>query len=137
MISTFKDDKGNIVMLFTNESKTMLKNTLANLIEELRNVVDTAKGKEFISNVDGERCETALSDIKQIFGELLDAKEGYNEAKRYADDFNTPMVYNNKTEGYKVLSEIPERIWSDFLDELAKKGLTCNYNTTHDTFTIG
>lgn len=135
MISTFKDDKGNIVMLFTDESKIMLKGTLANIIEELSIVVDTAKGKEFISNVDGERCETALSDIKQIFGDLLDKEE--ITAKRYADDFNTPMVYNKQTEGYKTLSEIPERIWSDFLDELAKKGMTCNYNPQHDCFVIG
>ena len=63
--------------------------------------------------------------------------EEHVDLKRYVDAFNIPMVYGNGTEGYKTLSEIPEHLWSDFLDELAKKGLTCNYNCHHDCFTIG
>ena len=136
MINIYKNDIGNIVMAFDNEDQKQLKTTLADVLEELRIV---ASG-DVITSVDSDICGKAIIGLKTIFGELIEEKEKKDEhieVKRYVDMFNIPMVYNNKTDGYKVLSEIPERIWSDFLDELAKKGLTCNYNTTHDTFTIG
>lgn len=48
-----------------------------------------------------------------------------------------PSVYAEGTEEYKELSSLEGVEWSEFLDELAKHGMTCNYCPLTDTYTIG
>lgn len=134
MISIYKNDIGNIVMVFTDESRKQLKDTLADVLEELRIV---ASG-DVVTSVDAEKCSEAIIDIKNLFGELLDQKEDkVSLAKRMAAYYNEPQIYNADTPGYKELNSLEGDNWEEFLDELAKSGLTCNYNPQHDCFVIG
>jgi hypothetical protein len=54
-------------MVFTDESRIQLKDTLANILEELRIV---ASG-DVVTSVDVERCEVAIADLQMLFGELI------------------------------------------------------------------
>jgi len=71
MVSIYKNDIGNIVMVFTDESRIQLKGTLANILEEMRIV---ASG-DVVTNVDVEKCSEAIADLQMLFGELLEQKE--------------------------------------------------------------
>lgn len=71
MISIYKNDIGNIVMVFTDESRIQLKGTLANILEEMRIV---ASG-DVVTDVDVEKCSEAIADLQMLFGELLEQKE--------------------------------------------------------------
>lgn len=134
MVSIYKNDIGNIVMVFTDESRIQLKGTLANILEELRIV---ASG-DVVTNVDVERCGVAITDLQMLFGELLEKKEEKESlAKRMAHNYNEPMIYHAHTTGYKELESLEGDNWEEFLDELGKQGLTCTYNNQHDCFTIG
>jgi len=134
MISIYKNDIGNIVMVFSNEDQKSLKDTLSNILEEL-NIV--ASG-DVVTKVDAEKCSEAIIDIKNLFGELLDQKENkVSLAKRMAEYYNEPQIYNADTPGYKELNSLEGENWEEFLDELGKQGLTCNYNNQHDCFVIG
>ena len=134
MISIYKNDIGNIVMVFSNEDQKSLKDTLSNILEEL-NIV--ASG-DVVTKVDAEKCSEAIIDIKNLFGELLDQKEDkVSLAKRMAAYYNEPQIYNADTPGYKELNSLQGENWEEFLDELGKQGLTCNYNNQHDCFVIG
>ena len=134
MISIYKNDIGNIVMVFTDESKIQLKGTLANVLEEMRIV---ASG-DVVTKVDAEKCSEAIADLQMLFGELLEEKEEKESlAKRMAAYYNEPQIYNADTPGYKELNSLEGDNWHEFLDELAKSGLTCNYNPQHDCFVIG
>lgn len=135
MVSIYKNNIGNIVMVFTDESRIQLKGTLANILEEMRIV---ASG-DAVTNVDAERCEVAIADLQMLFGELLEQKEEKKEslAKRMAHQYNEPMIYHADTSGYKELNNLEGDNWEEFLDELGKQGLTCKYNNLHDCFTIG
>ena len=134
MVDIYKNDIGNIVMVFTDESQKHLKGTLANVLEELRIV---ASG-DVVTNVDVERCGVAIADLQMLFGELLDQKENkMSLAKRMAEYYNEPQIYNAGTPGYKELNSLQGDNWEEFLDELGKQGLTCNYNNQHDCFVIG
>lgn len=135
MINIYKNDIGNIVMVFTDESRTQLKGTLANIFEELRIV---ASG-DVVTSVDVEKCSEAFADLQMLFGELLEQKEEEKEslAKRMAHQYNEPMIYHAHTAGYKELESLEGDNWEEFLDELGKQGLTCHYNNLHDCFTIG
>ena len=134
MISIYKNDIGNIVMVFSNEDQKSLKDTLSNILEEL-NIV--ASG-DVVTKVDAEKCSEAIIDIKNLFGELLDQKEDkVSLAKRMAAYYNEPQIYNADTSGYKELNSLQGENWEEFLDELGKQGLTCNYNNQHDCFVIG
>lgn len=134
MNSIYKNDVGNIVMVFTDEDQKQLKGTLANVLEELCIV---ASG-DAVTKVDAEKCSAAIGDIKTLFGELLEKKEEKESlAKRMADYYNEPAVYNHNTVGYEELESLEGSDWEDFLDELGKQGLTCNYNNVHDCFVIG
>lgn len=53
------------------------------------------------------------------------------------ENFLEPCVYENGSEGYRELSALEGAEWADFLDELARHGLTCNYSNVNDTYTIG
>ena len=134
MISIYKNDIGNIVMVFTDESRKQLKDTLANVLEELR-IVDSG---DAITNVDVERCGMAIGELQMLFGELLGKKE-LNEslAKRMAHNYNKPAVYNSNSVGYKELVSLEGDDWEEFLDELGKQDLYCTYNNQYDCFTIG
>lgn len=134
MISIYKNDIGNIVMVFSNEDQKSLKDTLSNILEEL-NIV--ASG-DVVTKVDAEKCSEAIIDIKNLFGELLDQKENkVSLAKRMAEYYNEPQIYNADTPGYKELNSLEGENWEEFLDELGKQGLTCNYNVQHVCFVIG
>ena len=134
MISIYKNDIGNIVMVFTDESRKQLKDTLADVLEELRIV---ASG-DVVTKVDAEICSAAISDIKILFGELLEKKEEKESlAKRMAHYYNEPQIYHADTPGYNELDSLEGDNWVEFLDELGKQGLTCTYNNQHDCFTIG
>ena len=134
MTSIYKNDIGNIVMVFTDESRIQLKGTLANVLEELRIV---ASG-DAITNVDVDRCGVAIADLQMLFGELLEKKEEKESlAKRMAHHYNEPMIYHAHTTGYKELDSLEGDDWEEFLDELGKQGLNCTYNNQHDCFTIG
>ena len=134
MVSIYKNDIGNIVMVFTDESQKQLKGTLADVLEELRIV---ASG-DVVTKVDAEICSAAISDIKILFGELLEKKEEKESlAERMAHKYNEPAVYNSNSVGYKELETLEGDDWEAFLDELGKQGLTCTYNNQHDCFTIG
>lgn len=134
MVSIYKNDIGNIVMVFTDESRIQLKGTLANILEELRVV---ASG-DAVTSVDVERCGVAIADLQMLFGELLEKKEEKESlAERMAHKYNEPAVYNSNSAGYKELETLEGDDWEEFLDELGKQGLTCNYNNQHDCFTIG
>lgn len=134
MISIYKNDIGNIVMVFSNEDQKSLKDTLSNILEEL-NIV--ASG-DVVTKVDAEKCSEAIIDIKNLFSELLDQKENkVSLAKRMAEYYNEPQIYNAHTIGYKELNSLEGENWEEFLDELGKQGLTCNYNVQHDCFVIG
>ena len=111
MISVYKNDIGSIVMVFTDESRIQLKGTLANVLEELRIV---ASG-DVVTNVDAEKCSEAIIDIKNLFGELLDQKEDkVSLAKRMAEYYNEPQIYNADTPGYKELNSLEGDIWDDY-----------------------
>lgn len=134
MISIYKNDIGNIVMVFTDESRIQLKGALANVLEEMRIV---ASG-DVVTEVDAEKCSEAIADLQMLFGELLEEKEEKESlAKRMAAYYNEPRIYNADTPGYKELNSLEGDNWQEFLDELAKSGLTCNYNPQHDCFVIG
>ena len=134
MISIYKNDIGNIVMVFTDESRIQLKGTLANVLEEMRIV---ASG-DVVTNVDVERCSAAIGDLQTLFGELLEQKEEKESlAERMAHKYNEPMVYHAHTTGYKELERLEGDDWEEFLDELGKQGLSCTYNNLYDCFTIG
>jgi len=134
MVSIYKNDIGNIVMVFTDESQKQLKGTLANILEELRIV---ASG-DAVTKVDAELCSAAISDIKILFGELLEKKEEKESlAKRMAEYYSEPQIYHADTPGYNELNSLEGDNWVEFLDELGKQGLTCTYNNQHDCFTIG
>ena len=134
MISIYKNDIGNIVMVFSNEDQKSLKDTLSNILEEL-NIV--ASG-DVVTKVDAEKCSEAIIDIKNLFGELLDQKEEKESlAKRMAHYYNEPQIYHADTPGYNELDSLEGDNWVEFLDELGKQGLTCTYNNQHDCFTIG
>lgn len=134
MVSIYKNDIGNIVMVFTDESRIQLKGTLANILEELRIV---ASG-DVVTKVDAEICSAAIADLQMLFGELLEKKEEKESlAKRMAHNYSEPAVYNSNSVGYKELESLQGDNWVEFLDELGKQGLTCTYNNQHDCFTIG
>ena len=134
MISIYKNDIGNIVMVFTDESRKQLKDTLADVLEELRIV---ASG-DVVTSVDAEKCLEAIIGIKNLFGELLDQKEDkVSLAKRMAEKYSEPQIYYVGNPGYKELDSLQGANWEEFLDELAKSGLVCHYNNQHDCFTIG
>lgn len=134
MVSIYKNDIGNIVMVFTDESRIQLKGTLANILEELHIV---ASG-DVVTNVDVERCGVAIADLQMLFGELLEKKEEKESlAKRMAHNYNEPAVYNSYTPGYKELESLEGDDWEEFLDELGKQGMTCNYNNQFNCFVIG
>ena len=134
MVSIYKNDIGNIVMVFTDESRIQLKGTLANILEELRIV---ASG-DVVTKVDAEICSAAIADLQMLFGELLDQKEEKESlAKRMDHNYREPAVYNSQSVGYKELESLQGDNWVEFLDELGKQGLTCTYNNQHDCFTIG
>lgn len=134
MVSIYKNDIGNIVMVFTDESRIQFKDTLTNVLEELRIV---ASG-DVVTNVDAELCGAAIGELQMLFGELLEKKEDkVSLAKRMAAYYNEPQIYNADTPGYKELNSLQGDNWEEFLDELAKSGLTCNYNPQHDCFVIG
>lgn len=135
MVSIYKNNIGNIVMVFTDESRIQLKGTLANILEELRIV---ASG-DVVTNVDAEKCSVGIADLQMLFGELLEQKQEEKEslAKRMAHQYNEPMIYHAHTTGYKELESLEGDDWQEFLDELGHQGLTCTYNAQHDCFTIG
>lgn len=135
MVSIYKNDIGNIVMVFTDESRKQLKGTLANVLEELRIV---ASG-DVVTNVDAENCSEAIADIKMLFGELLDKKEPEpgKSAKELAAKYSEPKIYHHDTDEYHELESLEGDDWGEFLDELAKYGLTCSFNNAFDCFTIG
>ena len=79
----------------------------------------------------------AESDVR-ILIDLLDQKEDkVSLAKRMAAYYNEPQVYHADTPGYKEIDSLKGDNWVEFLDELANRGLTCNYNHQHDCFVIG
>lgn len=134
MVSIYKNDIGNIVMVFTDESQKQLKGTLANILEELRIV---ASG-DVVTKVDAEICSAAIADLQMLFGELLDQKKDkVSLVKRMAEYYNEPQIYHADTPGYNELNSLEGDDWEEFLDELGKQGLTCTYNNQHDCFTIG
>lgn len=56
--------------------------------------------------------------------------------KEMVEEFSAkPGVYGKNTREYSELDSIDE--WAEFCDELAKCGMTVNYNHVYDTFTIG
>lgn len=57
--------------------------------------------------------------------------------QKLADKYAFPHVYENGSDGYKEIGDLDLNDWQEFLDELAKKGLTCTYNMHHDTYTVG
>lgn len=57
--------------------------------------------------------------------------------QKLADKYAFPHVYESNSEGYKEIGDLDLNDWLEFLDELAKKGLTCTYNMHHDTYTVG
>jgi len=77
MISIYKNDIGNIVMVFTDESQKQLKDTLTNVLEELRIV---ASG-DVVTNVDADLCGAAIGELQMLFGELIGKKEKKSQAK--------------------------------------------------------
>lgn len=134
MISIYKNDIGNILMVFANEDRKTLKNALSNILEELQIV---ASG-DVVTKVDAEKCSEAIIDIKNLFGEVLGKKKDkVNLAKRMAEYYNEPQIYHADTPGYKEIDSLQGDNWVEFLDELANRGLTCNYNNQHDCFVIG
>lgn len=134
MINIYKNDIGNIVMVFTDESQKHLKGTLANVLEELRIV---ASG-DVVTKVDTEKCSEAIADLQMLFGELLEKKEDAKSlGKRMAEKYSEPQIYHADTPAYNEINSIEGEDWEEFLDELASRGMTCNYNNQHDCFVIG
>lgn len=134
MISIYKNEIGNIVMVFNNEDQKTLKGTLYNILEEL-NIV--ASG-DAVTKVDAEKCSLAISDIKTLFGEFLDQKENkVSLGTRMAEKYSEPQIYHADTPGYKELNTLEGDDWEEFLYELATRGITCTYNNQHDCFVIG
>lgn len=59
--------------------------------------------------------------------------------KEMVEEFSAkPGVYGKNTREYSELMSLDDlNEWSEFCDELAKCGMTVNYNNVYDTFTIG
>lgn len=59
--------------------------------------------------------------------------------KEIAKEFSAKQgVYGKNTHEYSELMSIDDLDeWTEFCDELAKCGMTVNYNNVYDTFTIG
>lgn len=77
MVNVFKYEKGGLVMVFDSEDYKTLKDTLTNVLEELRIV---ASG-DVVTNVDAELCGVTIADLQMLFGELIGKKEKKSQAK--------------------------------------------------------
>ena len=130
MISIYKNDNKDIVMVFTDSSRIQLKGTLANVLEELQIV---ANG-DSVTSVDADRCNVAIADLKELFGELLEKEPSFGE--RMAEKYAQPATYYGGSPEYNEIDSIIDYEWDKFLRELGKQGLSCNYNPTFDCFTI-
>ena len=125
---------GDVFLLMTKDEAKTLYNALVSTNEELKIVVRTGQSKEVVTETDGIICEEARKNLNPLRYALGDINPMADLAKKYAQ----PCVYNNDTEGYAEIEALDDKMeWPLFLDELAKYGLTCNYSTTYDTFTIG
>lgn len=65
------NNDGNVVYTMSREENDVVRKSLRLAVEELNIVVNTANGKEDITNTDGCYSKEALNGIQSVFGEII------------------------------------------------------------------
>lgn len=129
MAKIYKTTEGDTIISMSKDENSKFLNGLRTAVEELTHI----KNEEAMTDTDKDFAETALNGLAI----LHDYCNPTLTIADIANCYSKPAVYHTGTKEYNELSEMPQPIWEKFLDELAKNGLTCNYNTQHDCFTVG
>ena len=134
------ENNETVILLMTKKEATALYNALVNTNVELDIMIKAGNGTEAVTKTDSEICTEAqqgLTAIRHTLGNIDPNNQSTAKMVDLAHELAHPQVYGKDSDVYKELLALDNTDYVTFLDELAKHGLTCNYNSLYDTYTIG
>jgi hypothetical protein len=131
------ENNETVIILMTAQEAADLRQALKDTTEELNIVIKAGMGTEIVTSTDSEICKGIAEQIKRLLKTIDPDNPSTAKMADLAYELAHPQVYGKDSDVYKELLALDDTDYTTFLDELAKYGLTCNYNSLYNTYTIG